>query len=330
MEDGIGLATVEAKPALEAALIQGWQSLSAFGLTTPTELSLFGFFRSVDQALTTLRAAWAYREVWEVERHIDALADQAACRSSVILGGAPFAADRSILIGAILDLAAALRTAADAPRHAPAEGVLPDIEALIILAERELEGWCPREKARYLARCVLQEYPDLCVAVGVHGGRAIVPCAAALRHNGVGVIYGIETWSACQTTRTPIGDLQGHACERDDLADRKHAFYRFVAAADLTQQVRLIEAPARGAACLFDRIDVLHLAGPTSVVDVTESVILYAQKVRQGGIVIVDDIDWDSAAPALQVLRALCDLVTIIPGSDQAARKDSCAIFRRR
>ena len=113
-----------------------------------------------------------------------------------------------------------------------------------------------------------------------------------------------------------------------DFAEIKRAFFQFVAANDLTQQVRVIEAPSGRAAALFDQIDFLHIDGSHSLVNAVEDVILYARKVRSGGIVVFDDINWPSTAPARELLMVLCDVVTTLKDADTGM--DVCAVLRRR
>ena len=92
--------------------------------------------------------------------------------------------------------------------------------------------------------------------------------------------------------------------------------------------MRLIEAPSARAVALFDAIDFLHIDGAHSMINAAEDVILYARKVRRGGIVVFDDVNWQSTAPALELLGALCDTVTMLKDPDSG--RDICAVLRRR
>jgi hypothetical protein len=155
-----------------------------------------------------------------------------------------------------------------------------------------------------------------------------VPCAAALRHIGAGAIYGVEAWSPHVAIENVTNEINDDWWSRVDFADIKRAFYRFIAAANLTPHVRVIEAPSGRAASLFDEIDFLHIDGSHSVVNAAEDVILYARKVRSGGIVVFDDVNWKSTAPARDLLAALCDTVSVL--KDPATGLDVCAVMRRR
>ena len=249
--------------------------------------------------------------------HIDYLADKAGCNAAVILGGGHFTTDRQIILDALTNTGAVLQEVSRNRPEPPPEGLPEDVFTLILEAEAKLAGWCSREKALVIARTVLRERPKTCVEIGVFGGRSLVPCAAALRHIGAGEIYGIEAWSSGVATEYVTNEVNDDWWSKVDFARIKQEFYRFVAATNLTQHVRVIEAPSGRAAALFDEIDFLHVDGSHSMVNAAEDVILYARKVRRGGIVVFDDVNWQSTAPALELLGALCDTVTDAEGPGQ-------------
>jgi predicted O-methyltransferase YrrM len=250
---------------------------------------------------------------------------------SSILAGQGFVAQPRVVADSVNNIAAivaARRAAPLKPRGPVPDGIPAEVVAQIEAAEANLQGWCSREKALFLARTVLTERPAICVEIGVFGGRSVIPCAAALRHNGAGVIYGIETWSPDVATQNAINDEHDTWWATVDFPRIKRDFFRFLVTADLTRQVRVLEMPSAHAALMFDRIDMLHIDGCHSIVNAAEDVILYARKVRPGGIIIFDDIDWQSTAPARTILESFCDRVTVL--TDPAVGHESCAVLRRR
>ncbi len=88
------------------------------------------------------------------------------------------------------------------------------------------------------------------------------------------------------------------------------------------------KSPSARVADIFDRIDYLHIDGSHSVVNAAEDVLLYVPKVRRGGIVIFDDINWQSTGPARELVAAFCDTVTTL--KDPETGLDICALLRRR
>jgi predicted O-methyltransferase YrrM len=314
--------------ALHCALIAAWETLAGFRVAAPQRNDLFVYFKSLDDVLTGLNEAGGLEPVEAAMGHIEYLAEKAGCHSAVILGGGHFTAHPQVILDALANIGSVLRTAAQKQPEPAPESIPEDVFALILEAEAKLAGWCSREKSLVIARTVLQERPKICVEIGVFGGRSLIPCAAALRHIGEGAIYGIEAWSPNVAIENPTNEANDDWWSKVDFTRIKQEFFRFVAATNLTQHVRVVEAPSNRVASLFDQIDYLHIDGSHSIVNAAEDVILYARKVRAGGIIIFDDINWQSTAPARALLDALCETVTVL--KDPESGLDICAVLRRR
>jgi predicted O-methyltransferase YrrM len=261
-------------------------------------------------------------------RHVDYLADKAGCHTSVVLGGGRFTTHPQVVADALVNISTVLQQTTGGRSEQPPEGIPADVFSLILEAEAKLTGWCSRDKALTIARVILEEHPKICVEIGVFGGRSLMPCAAALRHNGEGEIYGIEAWNPNVAIENVTNEVNDDWWSKVDFAGIKREFYRFAAATNLTSHLRVIEAPSGRAAGLFDTIDFLHIDGSHSIINAAEDVILYARKVRSGGIVVFDDVNWASTAPARELLGALCDTVTVL--KDPESGLDICAVLRRR
>lgn len=192
-----------------------------------------------------------------------------------------------------------------------------------------LPGWCSPEKASLIAELVCAERPKICVEIGVFGGRSLVPCAAALRENDEGgVIYGIETWSAAVATEHVTNKENDEWWRNQNYASIKAEFLKFLVDTDLVGWVRLIEAPSADAIGIFQSIDYLHIDGAHSIFNAAEDVVLYFKRLKPGGIIIMDDVNWESTAPAYEILKALCDPIATV--KDKETGLDACAILRKR
>ncbi len=314
--------------ALHGALTVAWETLAGLRVAVPLRGDLFIYFKSLDDILIGLNKAGGTAPVEEVMNHVEYLAEKAGCHSAVILGGGHFTADPQVVVDALANIGSVLSVAGQKQPEPSPEGVPEDVFTLILEAEAELAGWCSREKALVIARMILAERPAICVEIGVFGGRSLIPCAAALRHIGAGAIYGIEAWSPNVAIENPTDEINDDWWSKVDFNRIKQEFFRFVAATNLTQYVRVIEAPSNRAAALFDRIDFLHIDGSHSIVNAAEDVILYALKVPPGGIIVFDDINWQSTAPARALLDAICEPVAVL--KDPESGLDICAVLRRR
>jgi predicted O-methyltransferase YrrM len=303
------------------------QDLSRFGVAVPSRPDVFVYFKLLDDVMRKLGRSGDRETVDAVMTHVNYVADQANCRPEEILGGQHFTAASQVVLDALRNIGVKLRASLWTLPEVPPEDIPEDVFALILQAEAKLVGWCSREKALIIARTVMQERPRTCVEIGVFGGRSLVPCAAALRHIGAGVIYGIEAWSPNAAIENATNEANDEWWATVDFRNIKQEFYRFIAVNELTWQVRVIEAPSGRAASLFDEIDFLHIDGSHSTVNAAEDVILYARKVRSGGIVVFDDVNWRSTAPARELLGAFCD--TVMTLKQEETGQDICAVLRR-
>ncbi|HEX2943274.1 MAG TPA: class I SAM-dependent methyltransferase [Rhodopila sp.] len=313
------------RAALERAVVQAWPSL---GCEAPPGATAFGFFRALAPVLAAQSGPGAPRLVAAVMHHVEYLASKAGCLPAAVLNGDPFSAGPQVVIDAVANIAALLREFRPTAPLADSMGLPAEVARLILEAERRLEGWCSRQKAVCLAELVLAERPLVAVEIGVFGGRSLVPIAAALRHNGAGAIYGIEAWSPAVAVENTINDEHDSWWTTVEFDRIKHEFCQFVADTKLTSQVRIIEAPSVRAAGVFDTIDFLHIDGSHSILNAAEDVILYARKVRPGGIVVFDDVDWDSTTLARGLLDYLCEPAQML--TDAETGKALCAVLRRR
>ncbi len=328
MDIDVASSSAGAYAALENGLESAWLTLARFPVAASPSRDLFGYFQALDRVVAGLNEAGSLRATETIMRHVDYLAERAGFRSKAILNGQRFSARPPVVLDTLENIGDVLR---EVLRKQPAEapdGIPAEVFSLILEAEANLDGWCSREKALIIARTVLRERPEICVEIGIFGGRSLVPCAAALRHIGSGVIYGIEAWNPDTAVENATTDANDDWWSKFDFSKIKSDFYRFVSATSLVPHVRLIEAPSGRASGLFDRIDYLHIDGSHSTINAAEDVILYARKVRSGGIIVFDDVNWNSTAPARELLDALCTPVTFL--KDPETGLDICAVMRRR
>ncbi len=319
---------VGAPGSLQAALSSGWTALARWGVRPAEPGDSRDFFAAADSIGPNLRAAGHDVIADEVAFHAAYLARRRALNDRGALAET-VQPDDAPAREAIWNIASLLMEAPPAPGQtappARIDGVPDAVRAVIEAAERQLEGWCTREKALALARLVLRERPQVCVEIGVYGGRSLMPCAAALRANGAGRIYGIEAWSNATALRHATQDTNDCWWRTVDFARIKRGFFRFVVDQDLSAQICLLETDSRRAAAAFEAIDFLHIDGGHSVLGAAEDVLHYAAKVRPGGIIVFDDTDWDTTLPAQHLLAALAQPLM----TDDQVNEAHYAIYRR-
>lgn len=260
----------------------------------------------------------------EIMKHVDYLARKAGLTSRSLLDGKPFKVERQVMLDAIKNIASLLSPQLEQRDKRKELGV----EELVRLAEQSLEGWCTSDKAAAIVELIRAEKPQICVEIGIYGGRSLIPAAAALRENGSGAIYGIETWRGDIATEHFTSEINDQWWQGIDFHLIKTNFLRFVAEHGLASCVRIIEAPACDAAMLFANIDYLHIDGAHSIYNAVEDVVLYAKKVKGGGLIIMDDTNWPTTAPAVAVLDSLGERIHEFKKDDEDI--PNCIIYRKK
>lgn len=260
----------------------------------------------------------------EVIRHLEYLADKTKTSASSILSGEPFRAQKQVHEDAKHNINASLGARPTKPKPVLGPSYIIDT---IALAETILEGWCTREKAMAISDIITAEKPQICVEIGVYGGRSLVPAAAALRMNGSGSIYGIETWRPDVAVEHATNAENDAWWQKIDFHALKTNFLRFVAEHDLASQIRIVEAPSANAAALFNQIDYLHIDGAHSIYNAAEDAVLYSKKVKREGIIIMDDAEWPSTAPAISILDSIGERIATFRNDRDEL---SCIVYRKK
>lgn len=168
----------------------------------------------------------------------------------------------------------------------------------------QLHGWCTKAKAAILIDLILMIKPATVVEIGVFGGKSLVPMAYALQHNKMGVIYGIDPWSATESAvgMDKVNEEWWSKVDHDSIYQdlvKKSALF------GLEDHIELIRTTSELATSI-EMIDVLHIDGnhseKTSLFDVKKWVPL----VRPGGVIIFDDISWGTTNAAVEWLNFNC------------------------
>lgn len=182
------------------------------------------------------------------------------------------------------------------------------LAAIEIAMNDEDVGWCSLEKATTLAAIVVGLRPATVVELGVWLGGSAIPMALALQAIGAGRLFAIDAWS---TVASVAGqDAPVHATwwgEKVGDSGHRRAFETFLKrlrrhgispdrCAVRKQWTDVAEVPAS--------IDLLHHDanhGPQAVIDIDR----WAPAVRVGGMLVIDDLDWDGGHVAQARTRAV-------------------------
>lgn len=168
----------------------------------------------------------------------------------------------------------------------------------------ELEGWCTELKASMLIDVVLLLRPQTVVEIGVFGGKSVFPMAFALKQNGHGKIYGIDPWCNADSV-VGLDEIDkewwgkvDHVAILNGLKDKIKQF-------ELSDQIELIRATSKGADPI-PNIDILHIDGNHSPDSALFDVKKWVPLVKRGGVIILDDANWEQTQKAVAWMNENC------------------------
>jgi hypothetical protein len=170
-----------------------------------------------------------------------------------------------------------------------------------------LPGWCPIEKAQWMARLLVEEKLLYCVELGVFGARSLLPMGLAIRHLDMGgYALGIDPYRVDRAAESMRLDAHTKWAAECDFRQMHFDAQDAIAAAGVLPWCGIVAAASDEIAPLIGPIDFLHIDGTHSVLASCRDVETWVPKVRPGGIVVFDDSDWGSTQEARGMLKAMC------------------------
>lgn len=192
-----------------------------------------------------------------------------------------------------------------------------DISSFLETHLGTIEGWCDKDKAMKLYELITEIKPSLCVEIGVFGGSSLLPQALALKHNNKGVIVGIDPWSnscAIEAMENAANKNWWGNVNLDAVYDK---FLDKLKLYEVKDFVQIHRNKSSEVVNRFDNnsIDILHIDGnhceKLSYADAVD----YYPKVKTGGYIFFDDINWSenskdiSTEKGLNYLLQFCEKV---------------------
>ncbi len=196
-----------------------------------------------------------------------------------------------------------------------------------LVFQKRIPGWCTLEKAEKMMELIHATEPEICVEIGVFGGSSIYPTAAALKYFKKGVVFAIDSWSTQDC-------LEGYTLEDPDFewwgsVDLETIYLDFLAMLNtyqLTSFCNVMRLSSQQALAHFTdgSIDILHIDGNHSEAAAFADVQMYVPKLKQGGYLWFDDVNWISTGKALQCLM---DPERFVFEKERST--DTCFLFRK-
>lgn len=187
-----------------------------------------------------------------------------------------------------------------------------------------LNGWCSKEKARTLALMILALRPHTTVEVGVYSGKSAIPMALAHKHNNIGKVVCIDPWNA----KASMEGYDEKNMEWWGTVNHEAIYSEFINNAQRFLVTGFIDVRRQRS----DDVDppkdagLIHIDGQHTVQAVLD-VERFAPNVIKGGIVVVDDTDWQNRGE-FQVQQAVTRLLEM--GFVELFKLGTGAVFQRK
>lgn len=171
------------------------------------------------------------------------------------------------------------------------------------------QGWCSQRKAERMMDLIHQERPLLCVEVGVFGGSSLYPTAAALEFNKQGIVYAIDPWSVAPCVEG-MDTINANWWSQVDLNKIMNDFVFGMHQQLLDHRYCLMRMTSKQSVSFFKdkTIDIIHIDGNHSEESALFDVQSWLPKVKKGGYIWFDDVNWPQTRRAVEYLYDHCEL----------------------
>lgn len=187
--------------------------------------------------------------------------------------------------------------------------------------------WCPLEKAQALAALVIALRPTRILEVGVWMGGSLVPMLLALKKNGAGHAVAIDPWSVAAS----VVDEQPANVAWWGTVDHEAAFRTFSQRLDkhgLRPFCEIVRLRSDDVKLPDGVLDLVHIDG-SHTMQAFRDVEHFAPLIREGGILVMDDVNWEGSgvAKAVELAKTMdfAELYPLSSGSDPRG----CLVMQR-
>jgi len=171
-----------------------------------------------------------------------------------------------------------------------------------------LPGWCTLHKANWLVDNILSENLIHIVELGVFGGRSLLPMGGAVKLVGRGgYVLGVDSYSV----EKQIEGMSAHPAHVEwgkaiDFESLHNLAMTEIRKADLQSHCGIVRAASSEIACLIGMLDLLHIDACHSIISSCRDVETWVPKVRPGGLIVLDDCEWETVKSARSMLKEMC------------------------
>lgn len=177
-------------------------------------------------------------------------------------------------------------------------------------------GGCSFYKALVLASYIKEGQYKTSVDIGVYRGRSLFPQAISHKQHTGGVVYGIDPYNNIAAVQHDMEELReslDHFAKTTDFDKMYKEVTTLISKFDLANYCSIIRQKSNEAKYFFLnnnlKIGLIHIDGNHDTDYVLNDVADYLPLIDRGGILVLDDISWQSVKPAFDLLKQQCTYI---------------------
>ena len=187
-------------------------------------------------------------------------------------------------------------------------------EHSLAAAIKDCEGWCSAEKACALAKIIREERLSRVLEIGVFGGKSLLAIALAQSNAELpdAITVGVDPWRVYDCVE---GESNPANVDWWSNVEMLHTVHRkcmeALWSAGVIDRVIVLRNSSVAAASFLatHEWDLIHIDGNHSELSSMRDVQLWFPRLRAGGVLVFDDIDWSSTNKAVQLIEEQTELL---------------------
>jgi predicted O-methyltransferase YrrM len=173
----------------------------------------------------------------------------------------------------------------------------------------KMGGWCDQQKGFEIAKLVLESKPQRIAEIGVFEGKSTLALAYACKLNGSGIVYAIDSWKKEDCIDDELITNQEWWAKLD-FDGHYEAFVRHCVRVEVVRHIQFCRMSSWDASRFVPDIDMVHIDANHAEWPSTSDVVNWLPKLKVGGYIIMDDVNWDSTQTALKFVLKRCELIS--------------------
>lgn len=176
-----------------------------------------------------------------------------------------------------------------------------------------IPGWCSKEKTVFLMDTLVQLDKPVCLEIGVFAGKSMIPILRTLQYLQGGNYIGIDSWNSDAAVEGFLVTDPNYVWWKGLDYDNLHTCAKGILQQnDMANICKLIHQRSDEVYLNFEdnTFDFIHLDGNHNQQNAFDDAKNFLPKLKNGGLILLNDPNWFSMAKALVFLLERCDILS--------------------